>query len=297
MAIVEGQVQEDPDYYDVWDSAGAKGYLKSGGGGFVYEDYLFTSLKKLGLVPPGFAPAGSSNLLPDLKIRVAGPGKSALDSRGRFNASAFANVRTQEVKIEIKLDRNADFGQSGLKWDVGRKWYLDGAGSVEAQEMRNLLSQLRVAEKVNSAWGQYGPPKKFTATKTGRDMLQANYESDIRFFRDVIMNGSDAPQTSTLFRYYGAKGTNYLQIGGFGLYYMNSDPANLKKVGVKQFDGTLKLRIRRKPGGSRTEPWNYRFSTALLIDKNPTRSGFSLDSREEGGEQIQRALDPFGMFL
>jgi hypothetical protein len=77
---------------------------------------------------------------------------------------------------------------------------------------------------------------------------------------------------------------------------MSSDPLNLQQIGVKRFDGTLKLRIRRKPGGSRTEPWNYRFSTALLIDRKPTKSGFSLDSREEGGEQIQLALDPFGFF-
>jgi hypothetical protein len=294
MAIIQGEVQGDSDYYDIWDSAGAKGFLKSGGGGFAYEDYMFTRMKSLGLVPPGFAPAGSSNLLPDLKIRVAGPGKSTLDSRGRFNASGFASTRTQEGKVEIKLNTSADFGQSGLKWSVGRKWYLDGAGSPEAVEMRNLLNQLRVAEKVNAAWGKYGPPKKFTAAKTGRDMLQADYESDIRLFKDVIMNGADAPQTSILFNYYGSKGTHYIQIGGgYGLYYMNSDPLDLKKVGVKKFDGTLKLRVRRKPGGSSTEPWNYRFSTALLIDNNPTRSGFDL---EQSAEDIQISLDPFGMF-
>jgi len=76
------------------------------------------------------------------------------------------------------------------------------------------------------------------------------------------------------------------------LYYMQSDPANLKKHGVKRFDGTLKLRIRRKAGGSSGEPWNYRFSTALLIDSPPSVSGFSFD---QASEDILRALDPMGV--
>lgn len=286
MPIIQTESQSDPDYYDLWESAGAGGYLKSGGGGFLYEDYLFSSLRELGLVPPDFAPAGSSNLLPDLKIRVAGVGMKKYTS----------SIPKQVGKVEIKLNISADFGQSGLKWSAGRNWYLDGASTPEALEMRNLLNRLQVAQKVNAEWGKYGPPRKFTASKKGRDMLSTDYQYDIQNFKDVIMSGSNAPQASTLFTYYGSKGTHYIQIGGLGLYYMGSDPLQLQKIGVKKFDGTLKLRIRRKPGGSSTEPWNYRFSTALLIDRSPSKSGFSLDSREEGGEQIQLALDPFGVY-
>ena len=294
MAIIQTEVQEDPDYYDIWDSAGARGYLKSGGGGFVYEDYIFSKMKSLGLTPPGFAPAGSSNLLPDLKIRVASPGKSVYTSRGQFNTSAFSNTITQIGKVEIKLNASADFGQSGLKWSPGKNWYLDGAGTIEAIAMRNLLTRLQVAQKVNAQWGKYGPPRKFSAAKTGRDMSPADYQYDIQYFKDVIMSGSNAPQTSTLFTYYGSKGTHYIQIGGgLGLYYMSSDPLNLKKIGVKKFNGTLKLRIRRKPGGSGSEPWNYRFSTALLVDRKPSQSGFDL---EQSSEDIMLALDPFGLF-
>jgi len=296
MPIIQSESQGDPDYYDIWDSSGAKGYLKSGGGGFAYEDYLFKSMQNIGLVPPGFAPAGSSNALPDLKLRVHGPGKNPLDSLGRFNSSGYASSRTQNLKIEIKLNSAADFGQSGLKWTPGRNWYLSGSSSVEAQQMRSLLSTLGVDDRVNLVWGKNGPPKKFTASQTGSLMKPVDYESDIKLFKDVIMNGSDAPQPSTLFNYYAAKETYYIQIGGLGLYYMQSDPANLAKVGVKKFDGTLKLRIRRKPSGSRTEPWNYRFSTALLIDRKPSPSQFSLDTQTTSSEDIQRALDPFGEF-
>jgi hypothetical protein len=284
MAKIVTESSGDPDYYDIWESAGARGYFKSGGGGFLYEDYLYSKCKDLGLIPPGFAPAGSANDLPDLKLRVAGVGQKTYTK----------GIQPQVAKIEIKLNTEADFGQSGLKWAPGRNWYLDGQNSPEGLQMRTLLNRMGVPSKVNAAWGEYGPPKKFTAAKTGRDMNKKDYEYDIQSFKDVMLTGAEAPNVTTLFQYYGSKQTNYIQIGGgYGLYYMGSDPLNLKTVGVKAFDGTLKLRIRRKPGGSRTEPWNYRFSTALLIDKKPRQSSFDL---EQSGEDLLYYLDKFGVF-
>lgn len=284
MAKIVTDNSGDPDYYDIWESSGARGYFKSGGGGFLYEDYLYSKCKDLGLVPHGFAPAGSANDLPDLKLRVAGVGQKTYTK----------GIQPQIAKIEIKLNTEADFGQSGLKWAPGRNWYLDGQNSSEGLQMRTLLNRMGVPAKVNAAWGQYGPPRKFTASKIGRDMNKRDYEYDIQSFKDVILTGADAPNVTTLFSYYGSKQTNYIQIGGgYGLYYMGSDPLNLKTVGVKPFDGTLKLRIRRKPGGSRTEPWNYRFSTALLIDKKPKKSNFDL---EQSGEDLLYYLDRFGVF-
>lgn len=282
--IKEYEVSGDPDYYDLWESGGSRGYFKSGGGGFLYEDYLYVKCKELGLVPPGFAPAGSANDLPDLKLRVAGVGKKQY----------VKGIRPEIAKIEIKLNTEADFGQSGLKWASGRNWYLDGQNSQEGLMMRNLLNRMGVPQKVNAAWGKYGPPRKFSVKNIGKDMLKKDYEYDIQNFKDVILTGSEAPNVTTLFQYYGSKQTHYIQIGGgYGLYYMSSDPLNLKTIGVQKFDGTLKLRIRRKPGGSRTEPWNYRFSTALLIDKKPKKSKFDL---EQSGEDLVQFLDPFGIF-
>ena len=40
-----------------------------------------------------------------------------------------------------------------------------------------------------------------------------------------------------------------------------------------KFNGSLKLRIRKK--GSSSKP-NYRFSTALIVDKKPTKSTFDI---------------------
>ena len=154
---------------------------------------------------------------------------------------------------------------------------------------------MKVPEIVQKEWGQFGVPKKFSAPKGGtRQMAPRDYMYDREHFKDIMLTGPDAPKVQTLFRYYGTKQTHYIQIGGKGLYYMSQDPANLQKIGVKKFDGTLKLRIRRKPGGSSSEPWNYRFSTALMVDKKPSNSGFSLDS-SQAEEDLLYFLDPNGL--
>ena len=275
MGITVSEPNNDPDAYDL---KGMKHYFKSGGGGFMYEDALYFRCKELGLVPRSFTPAGAANDLPDLFLTVAPDG-----------------VRKQNIKIEIKLDDKADFGQSGLKCRSNGQWYLDGQKSPEGEQMRKLLAAMKVPAIVQKEWGKFGVPKKFSAPKGGtRQMAPRDYMSDRQNFKDIMLTGPNAPRVQTLFSYYGTKQTYYIQIGGKGLYYMARDPANLQKIGVKKFDGTLKLRIRRKPGGSRTEPWNYRFSTALLVDKKPTTSGFSLDS-SQSKEDLQYFLDPKGI--
>ena len=181
------------------------------------------------------------------------------------------------IKLEVKLNTAADFGQSGLKCRPNGTWYLDGQDSPEGRQMRALLTAMGVPRIVQGEWGGAGRPKIFSHPGTAASMPQRDLDYDREHFKDIMLKGSDAPQLQTLFTYYGTKDTNYIQIGQYGLYYMAADPAGLSTLGVKKFDGTLKLRIRRKPTGSRTEPWKYRFSTALLIDKKPTPSDFDLD--------------------
>lgn len=200
--------------------------------------------------------------------------------------------KKQDIKIEIKLNNEADFGQSGLKCKSNGQWFLDGQKSPEGEQMRKFLSAMKVPQIVQKEWGPFGIPRKFSAKDGGtRKMNERDINYDREHFKDIILTGSNAPSVQTLFRYYGTKKTYYIQIGGKGLFYMQRDPANLKLIGVKKFDGTLKLRIRRKPGGSSSEKWNYRFSTALLIDKAPSNSGFSLDSNQ-AEEDLLYYLDP-----
>lgn len=281
MAIKNVSVRElsDPDYEEWMSSPVNKNK------GFNYEDLLFSRFKDAGLVPKGFAPAGSANDLPDLAFLY-------IDPKSR-NISP--TIKPQSYKMEIKLDAAADYGQSGLGY-VNNKWVLQGKSDPEAVVMREMLAGMGVAEIVNKIWGPKGAPRKFSAKETGRNMLQRDIEIDKKNFGDIYVTGADAPQLRTLFRYYGTKKTYYIQIGGKGLYYMQSDPANLKSIGVKRFDGSLKLRIRRKPGGSSSEPWNYRFSTALMLDRKPTNSTLDLDDFPTT-DLLLNKFDPLGIIV
>lgn len=267
----------DPDYEE-WMNAKVNKNK-----GFNYENYLFSIFKSAGLTPKGFAPAGSSNDLPDLAFLY-------IDSLKR----GILDPKPSTYKMEIKLDDKADYGQSGLGYKNG-KWILQGKSDPEAVVMREMLDGLGVPDIVNNVWGPKGSPRLFTSTQTGRNMSPRDIEIDRRNFGDIYIKGSDAPQMRTLFKYYGTKQTYYIQIGGKGLYYMQKDPANLKKLGVSRLDGSLKLRIRRKPYGSRSEPWKYRFSTALMLDTKPSRSGFDLDEYGRDIKQLLEVFDPMGI--
>lgn len=272
MPKIVSEVNADPDYYDMYESKGMSHYFKSGGGGFMYEDKLYYQYKQIGLVPSTFVPAGAANDLPDLMMDVAPSLKSSGGGPGKPK---------KRIKVEVKLDTAADFGQSGLKCRPGGEWYLDGQDSPEGRQMRALLNAMRVPQIVQRVWGPAGRPRIYEHVGPAKNMSQRDLEYDRENFKDIILKGGDAPSVNTLFSYYGTKQTHYIQIGGYGLYSMAGDPAGLGSIGVKKFDGTLKLRIRRKPSGSRTEPWKYRFSTALLIDKKPSLSGFNLDVSDE----------------
>ena len=92
---------------------------------------------------------------------------------------------------------------------------------------------------------------------------------DYRRFKDKFLS----VPLSSLFNYYAAKNTYYIQIGGYGMYYMAGNPGNLP---VPKFNGSMKLRIRLKRG-SATPIYNYRFTTALQVVQKPSISKFDID--------------------
>jgi hypothetical protein len=110
---------------------------------------------------------------------------------------------------------------------------------------------------VNKKWGAKGAPRKFTVPTPQFKKKDVDY--DYQNFKDFFV---DIPKDSVA-KYYNSKKTYYIQIGGYGLYHMGSDPANL---GTQEFDLQLKLRVRLKRGGSLPIN-NYRFTTAIQAVK------------------------------
>ena len=111
----------DLDYYDQPENIKNKG--------FIYEKFVFEKLKENNLVPLGFTPAGADNSAPDCKFLWNG----------------------NPQNLEIKLDEKADYGQSGLKYNVStNKWFLDGKNTIQDRTMRENLKELGVEDFVNS---------------------------------------------------------------------------------------------------------------------------------------------------
>jgi hypothetical protein len=212
--------------------------------GFLYEGRVHNKLKTKKLVPSGFTPAGSDPNAPDAMFIYNGV----------------------PYKLEVKLDLRADYGQGTLEYIDG-KWVLGGAQTAAAEELRQLMRAVGIEKFANREWGPKGAPNK--GTIDNKDFTQAMVRSDYARFTDRFLS----VPTKSLWNYYAAKQTYYIQIGGYGFYYMDANPA---KLPVPQFTPTLRIRIRLKRGGS-TPIYNYRFTTALQVVSKPSRSKYDID--------------------
>ena len=212
--------------------------------GFLYEGRVHNRLKTKGLVPKNFQPAGSDPNAPDAMFIHNGV----------------------QYKLEVKLDLKADYGQGSFEYANGQ-WILGGAKTAAAEELRQLMRAVGIEAFANKEWGPKGAPNKGTidTKQFTKDMVASDYARFTDRFLSV--------PSRALHSYYGAKQTYYIQIGGYGMYYMAANPA---KLPVPQFNPGLRIRIRLKRGGS-TPIYNYRFTTALQITTKPPRSKYDID--------------------
>lgn len=204
--------------------------------GFLYENTINANLKKYKLQDSTFTGAGSDSNAPDAELKLG----------------------TEKHKVEVKLDLNVDFGQGSLDYDVNKnKWILGGAKTASAIQMREFLEAIKVPKIVQEKWGGHGAPRKYTVPFSKYKQKDVDY--DYKSFTDQFVT---IPKKSVA-DYYNSKKTYYIQIGGYGLYHMGKDIANL---GTPEFVLELKLRIRLKRGGS-IPIYNYRFTTAIQAVK------------------------------
>ena len=211
--------------------------------GFLYEGRVFNKLKSKNLVPRGSKPAGADPSRPD----------------------AVFLYNNQSHNLEVKLDLATDYGQGTLEYKNG--WVLGGAQTPAGEEMRKILTTVGAVQFANTSWGMQGAPNK--GTVENKDITEEMVREDYRRFKDKFLS----VPLSSLFNYYAAKNTYYIQIGGYGLYYMSANPANLP---IKQLDVSTRLRIRLKRGGSYPIN-NYRFTTALQVTQKPSSSPIDID--------------------
>ena len=157
--------------------------------GFAYESRVHNRLNAGGFVPRGFTPAGSNPSAPDCAFVYGG----------------------RSHNLEFKLDLKTDYGQGTLNYSGG-SWSLGGANTAAADEMRRLLRSVGTEQFANQRWGIHGAPNKGTVMP--EQFTQAMVNEDYRKFRDNYLT----IPSSALHSYYAAKGTYYIQVGGYGLH-------------------------------------------------------------------------------
>tara|TARA_B100000902_G_scaffold236927_1_gene224448 strand:+ start:73 stop:882 length:810 start_codon:yes stop_codon:yes gene_type:complete len=247
MTIPANLIDNSPDYYDLPQKINNKGEL--------YEKYLFEKLRGERLTPTGFFPAGPDNNAPDIKFLWKG----------------------NSYNLEVKLNKFADFGQSGLIYE-NNKWKLHGKKGFAHESMRTMLENepLKIQDFVNSkaGWGGLGKPRLFKMKDEGKTPAPSDKDEDYATFTDRYV---DIPQ-NTVSQFYKGKNVHYIHIGGLGTYYMGGDPANMvTSTKMPLFKPELKLRIRKKGSSSDS---NYRFSLALLLKKAPRQSDFDIETED-----------------
>lgn len=202
--------------------------------GFLYEQKINSILERNGAQREGFRPAGADSNAPDALLTIKG----------------------EDYKVEVKLDTKVDFGQGSLDYNVDTgKWTLGGAKTPSAEQMRQFMRMIGVEKQVNKKWGKLGAPRKYTVDT--KKFTKKDVDHDYKTFKDFFV---DIPGDAVA-NYYASKSTYYIQIGGgYGLYYMSSNPAEIPNI--MQFNLKLRLRVRIKRGGS-SPLNNYRFTTAI----------------------------------
>lgn len=208
--------------------------------GRLYEVKCNKNLLKEGLLPkPLSYYGGSDNTAPDGEFIYKG----------------------KPYKVEYKLDMKADFGQATLDYDKKKKrWYVTGKATKEGLQIQELMRGAGVEDLINSnnGWKKSGIPNKFAVD--GR-VTKSQAKEDYEEFSNKYVN----IDRSAVNKYYAEKDTYYIQIGDYGLYFMDKNPAGLD---IPQFLPQLRVRMRLKAGGSGlagSDFYNYRFTCALQI--------------------------------
>lgn len=215
--------------------------------GFRYEQEIFQILLNEGLTNNTYRPAKSNTVKPDTAFSV----------KGKF------------YNLEVKLNLDVDFGQGTLRYDFNDKKWISYAENVK---MKELMDFYKVSDFANKEWTKvpYRVGKNDIGAKP-KQLTQFEINQDKKNFPSKYLT---LKGRNPIAEYYNSKQIYYIQIGGYGLYYLGTDKASL---GVPEFNPRdQKIRIRNKPTGG--GPSNYRFTTALVINKSHPRSEYDIET-------------------
>ena len=197
--------------------------------GFVYEKNAAKVLKKFGIVPQTFTPAGAGSDIPDLIIQ-----------KGNKKAGC-------ELKISAASAGSLVLKRVDGTWEMGKTFtIIDGqeVANEEKQFISDLADQYGVIDLINKTWKS--EPFKFATTAKKKEEMagltkREKYEKDLAKFRDIK---GEIP-ASKIEAYYNKKKTYYVNIGTHGFYLLGAkNPLKLK--GIPRFGTSAKAKYRAR---------------------------------------------------
>ncbi len=234
-----------------------KGYNK----GDEYEDKITKILKYKKILPKDYKRAGASD---------------KTDINFEYD--------DKKYNIEIKADKNADYGQKFLNWEKNCWTWVKDDNVTKMYKSMNIIENYI--------------DKNFKPIRYSKDKLLIT-EKDKKYDQDHFEKPDIELPLNTLFEYYAEKNCYYMQLENYGLYHLKNDINNL---GVPKFDGRISLRLRAKTiystgrkqkknskgktvliNTGKPTPWNYRFLGVIKLSNKPTPSNKDiqeLDGRE-----------------
>ena len=223
--------------------------------GFQYEKNAAAVLKKFGIVPENFTPAGAGSDIPDLYIIRPGYNKTG---------------------CELKIT-SASAGSLVMKYDEGRKQWKIGSDDETNDEklfIMELAQQVGIIDTIKREWTNV--PYKFTKNKSLLDEIEGldkkeKYKAELSRFKDIK---GKIPATK-IEEYYNKKKTYYVNIGTDGFFLLGStNPLKLSNA-IPKFgsaaNATYRARVQYKGSG------NYQFTFEMQFSiPSGKRSPFNL---------------------
>ena len=195
-------------------------------GGFDYEEAVIASIIEAGIVGNITSGAGASAAAADADIKID----------GRIH------------KIEVKLDRNAQMGGTSLRYypqgnNLNQKFSIVSK-AVDPDTVDLMEESLDSVIPDLNAFLDFIGAKHFPMTTTKEMWRKAVLAGLLKPLNVKIRQNTDF-----IINHYTKKGIPYIQIGGAGLFYLRSNPANLP---IPQLDGAIDIELRPGRSGSRT---------------------------------------------
>ena len=209
--------------------------------GFQYEINASDVLKKFGIVPPGFQPAGAGSNIPDLYIQKDG---------------------YKKVGCELKITA-ASAGSLVMKYTSG-KWSIGNPTETNDEKLfvMDLAKEVGVLDLIQKEWKK--EPFKFTEDVNIKNEIKdlskrEIYSAELKRFPEI----KGIISATKIEEYYNKKETYYVNVGTHGFYLLGSkNPLELKSVPrfSRSANASYRARVQAKGGGSYQFTFEMSFS-------------------------------------